>query len=80
MYKEFGKRSSSIYTYSRETEKQKALVVCSFSEKEEAWKVPSGFDLKSAEMILCNYEKSESLILRPYEARVYLINSLPNFN
>ena len=71
-YKEYGKNSSSIYTYSREDEKQKALVVCSFSEKEQNWKIPAGFELKSAEMILCNYEKSESATLRPYETRVYL--------
>ena len=34
-YKEYGKHSASLYTYSREDEKQKLLVVCSFSEKEE---------------------------------------------
>ena len=74
IYKEYGKNSATLYTYSRETEKQKALVVCSFSEKEEVWKVPSGFDLKSAEMVLCNYEKTDSLTLKPYEARVYVWN------
>ena len=74
IYKEYGKHSSSLYTYSRETEKQKVLVVCSFSEKEEDWKVPKGFDLKSAELILCNYEPTDSLTLKPYETRVYLWN------
>ena len=74
VYKEFGKKSSTLYTYSREIENQKALVVCSFSEKEEPWKVPKGFDLKSAEMILCNYEESKTMTLKPYEARVYLWN------
>ncbi len=71
-YKEYGKHSSSLYTYSREDDKQKILVVCSFTEKEVTWKVPSGFDLESAEMILCNYEEIKSTNLKPYEARVYL--------
>ncbi len=74
IYKEYGKNSSTLYTYSRETKKQKALVVCSYSEKEATWKVPSGFDLKSAELVLCNYEKNDSLTLKPYETRVYVWN------
>lgn len=70
-YKEYGKYSSSLYTYSREDEKQKILVVCSFSENEEKWKVPGGFDLNSAEVILHNYVNTESMTLKPYEVRVY---------
>ena len=71
-YKEYGKYSSSLYTYSRETTNQKILVVCSFSENEEQWKVPKEFDITSAKMILCNYENTEDFKLKPYEARVYL--------
>ena len=71
-YTEYDKRSASLYTYSRENEKQKVLVVCSFSDKEEKWKVPKGFDLNTSELILCNYQVSESLTLKPYETRVYL--------
>ena len=71
-YVEYGKFSSSLYTYSRGDENQKILVVCSFSEKNEKMKVPAGFRLDSAELILCNYESSDSLVLRPFEARVYL--------
>lgn len=74
IYKEYGKHSSLIYTYSRETENQKILVVCSFSEKEQQWKVPKGFALNLAELILCNYANADSLTLRPYETRVYLWN------
>ena len=73
-YQEYGKHSAALYTYSREDEKQKILVVCSYSEKKENWKVPEGFDLKSAELILYNYETAESAVLRPYETRVYLWN------
>ena len=73
-YREYGKLSSKFYTYSREDEKQKILVVCSFSEMEEKWKAPKDFDMKNAELCLCNYEGAEGHTLRPYEARVYLWN------
>ncbi len=71
-YVEYGKYSSSLYTYSREDEKQKVLVVCSFSEREENWKVPKGFDLSKGKLILGNYKDTNSTRLKPYETRVYL--------
>ena len=70
-YQEYGKHSSKLYTYSMEDEHQKILVVCSFTDKEVKWKVPSGFDLDSAKLVLHNYEV-DSLVLKPYETRVYL--------
>ncbi len=71
-YKEYDKHSKALYTYSMEDDHQKILVVCSFSSKQENWKVPSGFDLNNAKLILNNYEETESTTLKPYEARVYL--------
>ena len=71
-YKEYGKHSSKLYTYSREDEKQKILVVCSFSDKNVKWNVPKNFDIKKAELSLCNYSDTDNLTLRPYETRVYL--------
>ena len=71
-YKEYGKSSSTLYTYSREDDKQKILVVCSFSEKTQKWNVPKGFDLETARFILCNYNRKKTTNLKPYEARVYL--------
>ncbi len=73
-YREYGKASAKFYTYSREDEKQKLLVICSFSDKNEKWTAPKGFDMNSAELCLCNYGGTESAELRPYEARVYLWN------
>ena len=70
-YKEYGKSSSKVYTYIREDEYQKILVVCSFSEKSAKIKVPKGFDIKNSELILNNYENNSN-ILKPYETRVYL--------
>ena len=71
-YKEYGKNSKTLYTYSRTDMKQKILVVCSYSDRDEKWSVPSGFDVSTAELALCNYENTDSFILRPYETRVYL--------
>ena len=72
-YTEYNKFSSSLYTYSREDDKQKILVVCSFTEKEVPFKAPKGVDLASAQLILHNYPDSGST-MRPYEVRVYLWN------
>lgn len=70
-YREYGKLSSKFYTYSREDEKEKILVVCSFSDREETWNAPGGVDLSAAELVLCNYQKSASEVMKPYETRVY---------
>ena len=70
-YREHNKLSGSLYTYSREDDRQKILVVCSFTEKETSFRMPKGFDVASAELILSNYPDDEA-VLRPYEARVYL--------
>jgi oligo-1,6-glucosidase len=70
-YKEYGKNSKSFYTYSREDENEKLLVVCSFVGKTKAWKAPRGFDLLNAELLLCNYQMSNRETLAPYECRVY---------
>ena len=73
-YEEYGKLSSSLYTYSREDEKQKILVVCSFTEKQVPFTAPKGFDLSTAERILQNYPDADAAIMKPYEVRVYLWN------
>lgn len=73
-YEEYAKHSAKLYIYAREDEKQKILVICSFSEKNEKWKAPKAFDMIKAELILCNYENADASELRPYEARVYLWN------
>ena len=75
-YQEYGKHSSKLYTYSREDDKQKILVVCSYSESTETWKIPVGFDMSSAKVLLDNYQQADlgvvnHAVLMPYEARVY---------
>ena len=70
-YKEYGKLSGKLYTYSREDEHEKILVVCSFTEKTVNWNVPKDFDLSTAELLLANYDKLDGTTLKPYETRVY---------
>ena len=72
-YKEYNKSSSRVYMYSREDDKQTLLVICSFSEKETKLNIPSNFDLSKSTLILNNYD-NDSLVLKPYETRVYLWN------
>ena len=73
LYKEHNKCSSKVYTYTREDDKQKLLVVCSFTEKEASMFVPKDYDLSKASLILNNYD-NDSSVLKPYECRVYLLN------
>ncbi|MBR5289819.1 MAG: alpha-glucosidase [Erysipelotrichaceae bacterium] len=73
IYQEYNKYSSKLFTYSMTDDKQRILVVCSFSDKNENWKVPSGFDLSQAELILNNYKDTDTTQLKPYETRVYLM-------
>ena len=73
-YIEYYKHSSKMQVYSREDEKQKLLVVCSYSENSVKFKAPKGFDTNSAELIVQNYADVETNTLKPYETRVYLWN------
>ena len=73
IYKEYNKSSSKVYMYSREDDKQKVLVICSFTEKKVKLHIPSKFDLSKAELVLHNYDNN-SLVLKPYETRVYIWN------
>jgi oligo-1,6-glucosidase len=69
-YKEHFPRDKQVYTYSRRMIGEKLLVVCSFSDKPARFRVPKGFDMLGAKLILTNYPAQEDL-LQPYECRVY---------
>ena len=71
-YRDHNPLSGKLYVYTRETEKQTLLVVCSFTEKPARFRMPRGFT--PDELLLCNYPVSEERTLRPYECRVYLQN------
>jgi oligo-1,6-glucosidase len=70
-YKEYFKLSSKVYTYSREDENERLLIICSFFDQETKLRIPSGFDLSSGELILANYDERNGNTLKPYEVRVY---------
>ena len=72
-YKEYFHNSNRLYVYTREYEGERLLVVCSFTEKPTKIKIPRGFDIKSAELVLSNYKDGDESILKPYECRAYLI-------
>ncbi len=71
-YKEYYHHSSKMYVYSRENAKQKILVICSYSNKDTKIKIPKGFDLRSAKLILQSHQDISNSVLKPYESRVYL--------
>ena len=61
-----------VYTYAREDEKEKLLVVCSYTEQPVKFAAPKGFDMTNARLVLQNYAAPEAARLQPYETRVYL--------
>ncbi len=71
IYKAYYPLDPKRYVFSREMDGQKLLAVCSFSDRQEKLRIPAGFDLQKAELILTNYPQQEKL-LQPYECRVYL--------
>ena len=71
-YKEYKKHSGRLYVYSRQNQRQKILVVCSFSDKKTAFRAPKDFYIPGAELVLCNYATQKENTLQPYECRVYL--------
>ena len=70
-YIEYNKCSSKVYIYSREDDKQKILVICSYYPKDTKVNIPKCFDIKTGKLVLSNYNNS-SLVLKPYETRVYV--------
>lgn len=72
IYREHFPLSAKHYVYSRETETQRLLVICSFSNRETRLRVPRGFDLSKARLVLKSHEKAVDGRLQPYETRVFL--------
>lgn len=67
-----------LFAYIRTYENQKMLVACNFSEKQAEMQIPEEFCTENKELLISNYECEEigtkkELVLRPYEARVYLV-------
>ncbi|SDI59170.1 glycoside hydrolase family 13 protein [Alteribacillus bidgolensis] len=78
-YTLLNEEDSQIYAYLREGDNQNALIVTNLSAKEAKWN-GAGILHSSHQLLLNNYQglfnkQKESLILNPYEARIYLIES-----
>ncbi len=70
-YEEYSRMDPNVYIYARVMRGQRILVICSFTDKMVKFRMPKGYDLATAQLILNNYPASASLELRPYETRVY---------
>jgi oligo-1,6-glucosidase len=70
-YREHFPLNGNVYCYSRSTETERLLVVCSFTDRNTKMRVPGGFNLSEAELILQNYPEEAGNTLKPYECRVY---------
>ena len=74
-YREFYRHSGKLYVYTRETARERLLVVCSFTEKPVRFRAPKGCRLDAMELLLENYGGALSgngFVTQPYETRVYL--------
>ncbi len=62
-----------IFAYTRTNSKQILLVICNFFEEQITFSMPEKYK-EGKQILLCNYETiAEEELLRPYEARMYLL-------
>lgn len=70
-YREYCPHRRRLYMYERRYQSERVLVVCSFSAREQTWKLPKGFAKDDGVLMLCNYpEEGVPGRFRPYETRV----------
>lgn len=67
----------SIFAYTRSYNDEKLLVVLNFYEAETEFKLEKNLEYEKAELLISNYQVKDhkfcDFLLRPYEARVYLL-------
>lgn len=70
----------NIYAYLRKLNNETLLVICNFSSENSKFVLPTDIKYSKKERIISNYnidfDEIEKIDLRPYEARVYLLNNL----
>lgn len=59
----------NVFSYLRENEDTRLLVVCNFTDREQAYQIPDGFE--NARCLIANYPDTAA-VLRPFEARMLL--------
>ncbi|WP_332693553.1 glycoside hydrolase family 13 protein [Halalkalibacter lacteus] len=67
-----------IYAYTRTFGEEKLLVMCNFTTEDAEFKLPEGIHFESTQLLINNYHVQSSvdissIILKPYESRVYLL-------
>ncbi|MCD8511679.1 MAG: alpha-glucosidase [Bacillus sp. (in: Bacteria)] len=72
------KEDEQIYAYTRSWEGQKLLVICSFTDDKAVFQAPQELQYSHKKLVISNYDVEEKediskLTLKPYEARVYLL-------
>jgi oligo-1,6-glucosidase len=67
-----------IYAYTRTMNNQSLIVICNFFGAEPFFELPHEYRNRSYELLLSNYPVEDininNFIMKPYEARVYLVN------
>jgi len=68
----------TIYAYTRTLDDERLLVVLNFSREPSAFELPAAIQYQRAGLLIANYPDEPGpdlhrLVLRPYEARVYLL-------
>ncbi|MED4454165.1 alpha-glucosidase [Metabacillus fastidiosus] len=78
-YKLILENDEQIYAYTRELKGDNLLVITNFSRENALFRMPYELQTVKKELLISNYDKVEKeqeqfILLRPYEARVYLSN------
>lgn len=77
-FKDYDIKNKNFYIYERSGEKQRYLIVCSFSDKDKRFLIPPNLQFETSELVLSNYPDGSQVLsddnYRPYEARVYLLS------
>jgi oligo-1,6-glucosidase len=62
----------NLYVYTRKLGNEKLLVLCNFSDKEQAVKLPDEFKASEGKVLISNYDRENGKVesLSPYEALV----------
>lgn len=68
-YQDIDFRNKKLYSYRRYNNTEELVVLCNFSDKEYSLKQNKHLNYA---LILSNYKDNNALLLKPYEARVYL--------
>lgn len=67
--------NEKLYVYTRTLDNAKLLVICNFTEEEEAYSIPEEFS--KGEVLISNYHREtveKEILLKPYEALVLKIS------